>query len=209
MRNMLKHAIANPFVAATAIAAFIHSSWSVSTLFGGMQPDPSQILAFLGWLVPGVLLAFSLDIGLLSTANKLARGESVRGLRITFFVLATMMYILQWVFIIHHVPALQLSDGVRDEWRSFVTLLRDMMVWIIPALLPVSVTLYTFSSSGIERTEINRQDTKDAKKGYENRDTKRAGLIEGMMGTDVIVVNGKEEMQPTATPFSLRRKRKK
>ncbi len=146
LKNLAQHLFEQPFVLATAIAAFLHSTWTVSTFFGGLQPEAAFTPAFIGWLAPGVLLAFSLDIGLLSTANKLARGEGVRGLRVTFFVLAAFMFWLQWIYIVHHIPAMLLSDGVRAEWQPFVTLLRDMAVWLLPALLPISVTLYTFSA---------------------------------------------------------------
>ncbi len=146
LKNLAQHLFEQPFVLATAIAAFLHSTWTVSTFFGGLQPAAAFTPAFIGWLAPGVLLAFSLDIGLLSTANKLARGEGVRGLRVTFFVLAAFMFWLQWIYIVHHIPAMLLSDGVRTEWQPFVTLLRDMAVWLLPALLPISVTLYTFSA---------------------------------------------------------------
>lgn len=146
LKNLFQHALQNPFVLATAIAAFLHSTWTVSTFFGGKSPEVAFTPDYAGWLIPGLLLAFSLDIGLLIVANKLARGENVRGLRVTFFALAAFMYFLQWAFIIHHIPSLELSDGVRAEWQPAITLLRDMAVWILPALLPASVTLYTFSS---------------------------------------------------------------
>jgi len=38
-----------------------------------------------------------------------------------------------------------LADGVRDSWGGAATLMRDLAVWIIPALLPLSTTLYTLS----------------------------------------------------------------
>lgn len=148
IKNLFRHGLENPFVLATAIAAFLHSTWTVSVFFGGNQPSTSDTWAYLGWLAPGVLLAFSLDIGLLSTANKLARGENVRGLRVTFFVLAAFMFMLQWAYLIHHTPLLELSAGVRAEWKDGIQLLRDMIIWVLPALLPISVTLYTFSAGG-------------------------------------------------------------
>jgi hypothetical protein len=194
MKSILKHSLSQPFILATAIAAFLHSTWTVSTLFGGLQPEAALSWQFLGWLLPGVLLAFSLDIGLLSTANKLARGENVRGLRITFFTLAGSMYFLQWAYIVHHIPALALSNGVRAEWQPFVTLLRDMAVWVIPALLPVSVTLYTFSAGGAAREP----------QPYKNRDARRAEVRAGMddetetVEAVAVSANGKGE---TERPF--------
>ncbi len=61
MRKFLRHLSAQPFIVATGFAALIHSTWSLGTFFSGEQPhDPVQ---FIFWLIPALLIAFSLDIG--------------------------------------------------------------------------------------------------------------------------------------------------
>lgn len=184
--RMLKH----PFVLATAVAAFLHNTWTVSVFFGGMQPDVTELGKLILWLVPGVLISFSLDIGLLSTANDLAQPENRRpGLFVTFFVLALAMYILQWMYIIHHMPALELSSGVRVEWRDGVALLRDWALFIIPGLLPISMSLYTFSAGAPSHRPQNRNE--------------RRAQLDADMGIvePELSVNGKEQPKSEAAPF--------
>jgi len=45
------------------------------------------------------------------------------------------------------MPELALSAGVRRDWLPVVALIRDSALWVIPALLPLSTLLYTFSHS--------------------------------------------------------------
>jgi hypothetical protein len=51
----------------------------------------------------------------------------------------------------HHMPALELAPGVRATWAGFATVMRDAAVWVIPALLPLSTLLYTFSGGRVHR----------------------------------------------------------
>lgn len=155
------------FVITTAVAAFLHNAWTISVFFGGNQPavtSPlvalpdfiSQVGALIWWLIPGVLVSYSLDIGLIATAEELTRvphlpdkkrWRAYLGLGITFAVLAVAMWVLQFLFLILHVPALPLAAGVRAEWVEDITRFRDAAIFVIPLLMPVSVMLYTFSSS--------------------------------------------------------------
>jgi hypothetical protein len=47
------------------------------------------------------------------------------------------------------MPSLALAAGVRETWAGFATVMRDSAVWIIPALLPLSTLLYTFSGGQV------------------------------------------------------------
>lgn len=153
-----KHIINQPFVAATGLAALIHSTWSLGTLFAGNQPSAeNSLLAFLGWIIPALLIAFALDIGQIFTSVAIReRGLSLaRGATFAIFAFAT--YYLQWLYMAHHMPALDLSAGVRSEWADSALLLRDAAIWIIPALLPLATLLYTFSDKAeatIVETEL-------------------------------------------------------
>lgn len=137
-----KHIVRQPFVAATGAAALLHSTWSLGTLFAGEQPGGWQVV---GWLVPALLIAFALDVGQIVTSAEI-RGQGLTWTRgITFVVFAGATYYLQWLYIAHHMPALEIAAGVSQIARQTAISMRDAALWIIPALLPLSTLLYTFS----------------------------------------------------------------
>jgi hypothetical protein len=143
--KIFKHAVEQPFIFATGLAALVHSTWSLGTLFSGSEPAQFT-LAWIAWLIPAFLIAFALDVGQIVTSSEIRVGSRSRRKYITFAVFALATYYLQWVYMVHHMPELQLSPGIRESWGDTVTLIRDMAIWIIPALLPLSTLLYTLSS---------------------------------------------------------------
>ena len=144
--NLYKHVVEQPFVMATGIAALVHSTWSIGTLFSGKQPTAGLSVEFIGWIVPAFLIAFALDVGQIATSAEIRAGNRSWSKYATFGIFAVSTFYLQWLYIAHHMPALDLSLGVRDEWSWIATLLRDASIWIIPAFLPLSTLMYTFSS---------------------------------------------------------------
>lgn len=143
--NIITHAVKQPFVLATGVAALVHSTWALGTLFAGEQP--ADIPHLVGWLVPAFLIAFALDVGQIVTSAEI-RAQGLTWQRtITFTVFAGATYYLQWLYIAHHMPALDLAAGVRPEWAGLTGLIRDAALWAIPALLPLSTLLYTLSSN--------------------------------------------------------------
>lgn len=147
--QILKHIITQPFIAATGAAALVHSTWALGTLFAGEQPTGWHLV---GWLLPALLIAFALDVGQIATSAEIRAHGLTPARGITFAVFAAATYYLQWLYIAHHMPALALADGVRESWSGAATLLRDAAVWIIPALLPLSTLLYTFSGKHVTGT---------------------------------------------------------
>jgi hypothetical protein len=147
MRKFLAHIFKQPFVFATGLAALIHSTWSLGTLFSGEQPAGGWQLV--GWLIPAFLIAFSLDVGQIVTSAEIRAGQRSKAKYATFAVFALATYYLQWTYIAAHMPAVKLGAGVRVEWLPFVSLVRDLAVFIIPALLPLSTMLYTSSHTTI------------------------------------------------------------
>lgn len=144
--NIYKHVVEQPFIFATGIAALVHSTWSIGTLFSGKQPPAGVTVEFIGWIVPAFLIAFALDVGQIATSAEIRAGNRSWAKYATFGIFAVSTFYLQWLYIAHHMPALELSFGVRAEWSWFATLLRDASIWIIPAFLPLSTLMYTFSS---------------------------------------------------------------
>lgn len=143
--GFIGHAFRQPFIFATGLAALMHSTWSLGTLFAGQAPQAAWSLQFIGWIAPAVLIAFALDVGQIVTSAELRAGERTLAKYATFGVFAIATYYLQWLYIVHHMPALDLGLGVSADAHATVTLMRDAAIWIIPALLPLSTLLYTFS----------------------------------------------------------------
>lgn len=143
--NIIRHMVHQPFVFATGLAALLHSTWSLGTLFAGHQPEAAVSVEFIGWLVPAFLIAFALDVGQIVTSAEIRSGDKSPMKYATFAVFAVATYYLQWLYIAHHMPPLELAGGVRSEWGAFATVMRDAAIWIIPALLPLSTLLYTFA----------------------------------------------------------------
>jgi len=140
-----KHLASQPFIVATGFAALIHSTWSLGTFFSGEQP--SDPVHYVLWLVPALLIAFSLDIGQIVTSAEIRDGQRSKAKYITFAVFAAATYFLQFVYISSHMPQVSLAAGVRSGWADVVSFIRDSGVFIIPALLPLSTLLYTFSQN--------------------------------------------------------------
>jgi hypothetical protein len=156
------HIVEQPFIAATGLAALVHSTWSLGTLFSGVQPQPPAaataqaiagfVLQTLAWHIPAFLIAFALDIGQIVTSDHIRaavqHGATWRDLwrkYVTFAVFAVATYYLQWLYCAHHIPQLMLGDGVSDVHRGTAQSLLDLAVWIVPLFLPLSTLMYTFS----------------------------------------------------------------
>lgn len=147
--GVFRHVFAQPFLVAVSFAAAIHSSWSFSTLFTGLEPHPQFSAAWFSWIVPGVMLAFSVDIGLLSLANQIRLGQRTRGRLLAFAVLCMAMGFLQFLYIAAHMPEVVLGAGVRSDWVGLVSLLRDASIWVLPTLLPTALILFAFSEETV------------------------------------------------------------
>lgn len=150
--NFLRHLWQQPFVASTGLAAFVHSTWALGTLFAGKQPDAALNWQFVGWIVPAALIAFALDVGQVATAAEIRAGQRTRAKFATFIIFAIATYYLQWLYMAHHMPSLKLSPGVQT-WAGLPILMRDAAIWIIPALLPLSTALYTLSTATHEEAK--------------------------------------------------------
>jgi hypothetical protein len=149
--RILKHITGQPFVFATGLAALVHSTWTLGTFFGGVQPDAPLALA--GWLLPAFLIAFALDVGQIVTSAEIREHGLGWGRALTFFVFAGATYYCQWIYLAHHMPALQIAAGVSETAKGAVVAMRDAAVWIMPALLPLSTILYTFSGKSGAKSE--------------------------------------------------------
>jgi len=153
MSEHLQKALRQPFISATALAAGIHSAWSLGTMFSGQMPAPEITGRFIFWIVPAVLIAFAIDIGQISTSAEIRAGQRSKSKYATFVVLALATYYLQFIYIVHHMPALAIADGVA-LFPAAAEVVRNAGLWLIPALLPISTILYTFGEQPAEPAEF-------------------------------------------------------
>jgi hypothetical protein len=153
MYRAFKHLLQQPFLVAVSLAAAIHSSWSFSVMFTGLEPQPQFTPAWFAWIAPGMMLAFSVDIGLLSLANQIRSGQRTKGKLLAFAVLSGAMGFLQFLYIAAHQPEVKLGAGIRAEWTGLVTLIRDSAIWVLPLLLPTALILFAFSEAKPESPE--------------------------------------------------------
>lgn len=150
MRGILDHLRSQIFVTATAVAAFVHSTWALAVLFGGKEPiisQPGDVLHWLAWVLPAGAIAFAIDVGQVFTADEIRKGQRTPAKYATFLVFAAATYYLQWFHLSYHMPVLMLSDGINPNVVPFALGFRDAALWIVPLLLPLSTLLYTFSGS--------------------------------------------------------------
>lgn len=150
--QILRHLVRSPFVAATGAAAFVHSTWALAIIFGGEHPtisDWQSFAAWFAWAAPAMLIAFALDVGQINTSIQIAElhaiGRRPYAKYMAFGTFAAATYLLQWFHLIHHFPNMPYSPGINVT--PFIEALRTAMIWIVPALLPISTILYTFSHS--------------------------------------------------------------
>lgn len=150
------------FIATTGLAALVHSTWTMGTIFNGyqpMQPDfgaPQYLwdafwIETLKWHVPAFLIAFAFDVGQIVTSHQIRMavqaGKRPHSKYVTFFVLAIATYYMQWLYLAHHIPNFTFGSGVASYHVSTATWLKDLSLWVIPAFLPLSTLLYTFSQT--------------------------------------------------------------
>ena len=152
-----------PFIASTGAAAFVHSTWSLSVMFSGRPPNElhnwSSVAEWLYIVLPAAFIAFSVDVGQIAISADIRNGNRRKVKLIAFGALAFATYYLQWLYMVHHVPALELGLGVRFEWLEGVTFIRDIAIWIVPGFLPLATLLYTASHTSSNDTKQERNVT--------------------------------------------------
>jgi hypothetical protein len=143
--KFLKHMSENLFITFTGIAALVHSTWSLGTMFSGQAPDAGDWLAYAGWVLTAFFVAFAMDVGQISTSAAIRHNGLTWQRGLAFFVFAVATYYLQFLYIAHHLPLMALAEGISEFHRPFVKTSVDAAIWILPLLLPLSTMLYTIS----------------------------------------------------------------
>lgn len=154
MKNAIKHIYQQPFIFATGMAALIHSTWALGTLFSGIAPEVALNWQYISWIVPAFLIAFALDVGQISTSGQIRDNGLTIARGLTFVIFAFATYYLQWLYMAVHMPLLPISAGVTGVHYDIAIMLRNVGIWLVPALLPISTIAYTFSSDDTEQEAI-------------------------------------------------------
>jgi hypothetical protein len=147
------------FVILIALAQLPHSVWVFSTLFGSVQPEfslyelPEQSAYFnlldlgtwLVWAGKALLIPIALDVGLIVIAKAIRTEQNPpQSLYKAFGFLAFSVYIIQFYFLIHHAPDLQLSAGATPI-QMLENGLDIVWLFLFPAFMPVPTMFYTFA----------------------------------------------------------------
>jgi len=148
--KILRHLATQPFIVATGIAALVHSTWALAIYFSGKLPVGADWLQVLGYYAPALLIAFSLDVGQIVTGIEIRDGHRTWQKYATFLTFAVATFFLQFLYISAHLPEIPLAPGIRSEWVSIIQWIRDLAVFLLPALLPMSTLLYTFSHDEVK-----------------------------------------------------------
>lgn len=154
--KFLKHMSENLFITLTGIAALVHSTWTLGTMFSGIAPE-GDYWKLAGWLLPAFFVAFAMDVGQISTSAAIRHGGLTWQRGLTFLVFAVATYYLQFVYIAYHFPTLMIASGISDAHKENVQWLVDAGIWILPMLLPLATMLYTISDGDSKQEETKQE----------------------------------------------------
>lgn len=161
--NILKHFREQPFVVFVALAALPHSTWAIATYMSGVAPQLTSwgdLLAFLWWVIPALFLAIAMDVGFVVTAGEIRAGNQSKWLVNTFYSLAFASYILQFLFVIHHAPAVPVGSGASPIVSAIGSVIQQVCIFILPALLPGATVLYTLAHHETRHENISLNATR-------------------------------------------------
>jgi len=154
--QFLKHMSENLFITLTGIAALVHSTWSLGTFFSGVQPQ-GDWWAYAMWVLPAFFVAFAMDVGQISTSAAIRHNGLTWQRAVTFFVFAIATYYLQFLYLAHHTPLVDIAAGVSGLHRPAVEIAVNARIWILPLLLPFATMLYTLSDGDKKEQPIKQQ----------------------------------------------------
>lgn len=135
------------FILVVAIAAFGHSAWVISTMFGGKEPpfDPWIFGAHFNWMSSGWLVAFALDFGMFVISHDIQDNRGNGWKWVAFIVLSVFTYTLQLTYMAIHKDPVALGGGVKPEAAGFAQFILDYGLYWFPLMLPLSTAIYTLA----------------------------------------------------------------
>ena len=136
------------FVILLSVAAIVHSAWSINSVFNGAEPTPMYSEHWWGWYIPGLLMAITIDVGLVQFVFKLQAGERSAALIIAYLVLCGLMAFGQFIYVASHMADIQPSAGVAIYDLQLTNMLIKLALYVYPLALPVVSAIYAFSVRG-------------------------------------------------------------
>lgn len=158
--SIWKHFKEQPFVVFVALAALPHSMWTIGTYMSGDFPrftSWADFPAVLWWLIPAVSLAIAFDVGMVATSGEIRNGNKSRWLVWTFYSLAVAMYVLQFLYVLPHVPDVAIGGGAKVAVSNVGIFAQQAAIFVLPAFLPLAAIFYTMAS---HETANTRSDVK-------------------------------------------------
>lgn len=147
--NIWKHFKSQPFIVLVALAALPHTVWTIGTYTAGLQPDAfgdwSNLIRAVAWLFPPLMFGIAFDIGQVVTAGEIRNGNRSQWLVRTFYALAVFSYISQLLYAMHHYPKMGIGEGAAPIVTTVGSIISQIAVFVLPALLPVAQVLYTMA----------------------------------------------------------------
>lgn len=147
--NIWKHFKSQPFIVLVALAALPHTVWTIGTYTAGLQPDAfgdwSNLIRAVAWLLPPLMFGIAFDIGQVVTAGEIRNGNRSQWLVRTFYALAVFSYISQLLYAMHHYPKMGIGEGAAPIVTTIGSIVSQVAVFVLPALLPVAQVLYTMA----------------------------------------------------------------
>lgn len=135
------------FILIVAIAAFGHSAWVISTMFGGKEPafDPWLLGTHFNWASSGWLVAFALDFGMFVISHDIQENRGNGWKWVAFGVLSLFTYSLQLTYMAIHKDPIALGGGVKPEAAGLAQFVLDYGLYWFPLMLPMSTAIYTLA----------------------------------------------------------------
>lgn len=147
--NIWRHFKEQPFIVLVAFAALPHTVWTIGTYTAGLQPDAfgewSNLIRAVAWLLPPLMFGIAFDIGQVVTAGEIRNGNQSQWLIRTFYALAVFSYISQLLYAMHHYPKMGIGEGAAPIVTTVGSIISQIAVFVLPALLPVAQVLYTMA----------------------------------------------------------------
>ncbi len=202
------------FVLVVGLAAWIHSLWSFSVIIGGDAPVIAtwqDVARWLYWALPGMAAAAAVDIGLISLAAQFRNGHGNRAKLVTFGVLSLISYLGQALFALSHGGKYVPSSGLSAFSVSVASVVWELLIWTLPAALPVVLVLWAWSDSQkaapVQTTETALVTT-NAPLTVELPEREKAGPAPTSEGLDgaVFVAEGMTESEAVERPFLAQRR---
>lgn len=144
---------------AIALATFQHTMWAAATVFEGPMPEIPHSPEWNRWHFNGSLLAIAIDIGMLITARELRKSYGKPWnwkitMGIAFLSLAVASLYTQILFSVFHTQEFDIGTGVSDYWEEYLSPIIQARVFLVPLMLPLFATIFTFASMVHQTREI-------------------------------------------------------